>query len=132
MARGAWLCLWLALAPCLAQAAGFIVNVGGAQNAFSPQTITITAGDTVTFVNKGGFHNVVADDNSFRCARGCDGQPNGNGNPSNSNWVASVTFNSPGTIGYFCEVHGMPGAGMFGTIAVQPATPVRLQSFFVD
>jgi plastocyanin len=98
--------LWLVLSTGSAHAANVIVNVGGARLLFSPQTVTIQVGDTVTFVNKGGFHNVVADDNSFRCARGCDGQPNGNGNPSNSNWVASLTLNTPGTIGYFCEVNG--------------------------
>jgi len=77
------------------------------------------------------LHNVVADDGSFRCAHGCDGQPGGNGGASSSNWVVSLTFNTAGTIGYFCEVHGAPGEGMFGTIIVQPATPVRLQSFEV-
>lgn len=111
-----------ALAPLAAGAA--IVNVGGNSNGFAPQSITINAGDSVTFVNKGGAHNVVADDGSFRCARGCDGDGRGgNGNASSSNWIASVTFNTPGTIGYFCEVHGMPGQGMFGTITVQGVTP---------
>jgi plastocyanin len=100
--------------------AGHVVNVG--QNGgltFSPQTLTIDPGDSVTFINKGGFHNAVADDGSFRCARGCDGDGNGgNGAASNTLWIASLTFNKPGRIGYFCEVHGAPGEGMFGTIIV--------------
>src|SRR3954451_13658970 len=85
-----------------------IVNVGGSAGlVFSPPTITVNVGDTVTFVNKGGVHNAVADDGSFRCARGCDGDGhNGSGNASNSNWVASVTMDTAGTVGYFCEVHG--------------------------
>jgi plastocyanin len=118
----------------LGQAATFIVNVGGdSPPTFSPQTITIQKGDTIAFINRGGLHNVVADDSSFRCARGCDGKPGGNGNTSGSNWVASVTFNTLGTIGYYCEQHGAPGQGMFGTIHVQaPTTPVRLQAFSVD
>ena len=115
-------CLLLALVPT-ARAATFIVNVGGAQKVFTPQTITIDKGDTVTFVNKGGDHNAVADDGSFRCARGCDGDGmGGNGNASTSNWVASITFNKAGTVGYFCEVHGAPGMGMYGTIIVQGGT----------
>jgi len=101
----------------------FIVNVGGAGISFNPQTISIRPGDTVTFVNKGGFHNVVADDGSFRCAHGCDGQPGGNGGASSSNWVASVTFESAGVVGYFCEIHGAPGEGMFGTINVIAPPP---------
>jgi len=117
---------WLALLLCVLNgaASAAIVNVGGGPNSFAPQTITISAGDSITFVNKGGFHNVVADDGSFRCARGCDGDGSGgSGNASFSNWVATVKFNTPGTIGYFCEIHGMPGQGMFGTIIVQGAPP---------
>lgn len=117
----------------VAQAASVIVNVGGDNPpTFSPASITITKGDTVTFINKGGLHNVVADDGSFRCAHGCDGQPGGNGAASLSTWVVSLTFNTPGTIGYYCEIHGSPGQGMFGTIQVNAPTPVRLQSFEVD
>jgi len=126
--------LLASLASMAAHAATFIVNVGGNNPpTFNPKTITISAGDTITFVNKGGLHNAKADDGSFRCARGCDGDGHGgNGAASASNWVASVKFSSPGTIGYYCEQHGAPGQGMYGTIIVQPQVPVRLQSFEVD
>lgn len=113
--------LLLALAPG-ARAATVNVNVGGAGNGFSPQTITITVGDKVNFINKGGYHNAVADDGSFRCARGCDGDGSGgNGNASSTNWIASVRFTQAGRVGYFCEPHGMPGGGMYGTIIVRAA-----------
>ena len=106
-----------------ADAAVVIVNVGGSTLSFSPQTATIDPGDTVAFVNRGGVHNAVADDGSFRCARGCDGDgKGGNGNASNANWTSNVTFSKPGTIGYFCEIHGAPGQGMFGTIVVRGQT----------
>jgi plastocyanin len=121
----------LLAAPVCAWASGHIVNVGGTMTVFTPSTLTIAAGDSVTFVNKGGNHNVAADNGAFRCARGCDGK-GGNGNPSNSNWVASVTFANPGTFGYFCEIHGTPTSGMHGAIIVQTSTPVQLQSFEVD
>jgi plastocyanin len=114
--------LFIGMLPLAASAA--IVNVGGNSNGYAPQTLTIKLGDSVTFVNKGGVHNVVADDGSFRCARGCDGDgKGGNGNATSSNWVATVTFNKAGTVGYFCEIHGMPGQGMFGTITVQGPLP---------
>lgn len=124
------LLLSLAVTP-IAQAAVFIVNVGGTKLVFTPQTATINAGDTVTFINRGGMHNVVADDGSFRCALGCDGDGhNGNGHASSANWTASVTFDKPGTVGYFCEIHGAPGMGMYGTIIVtgqsQQAAPVAV------
>ena len=83
---------------------------------FSPATLTIEQGDTVTWTNAGGFHNVEANNGSFRCANGCDGA-GGDGDPSSSGWTASVTFTSPGTVDYFCVVHR--GAGMTGRIIVQ-------------
>jgi plastocyanin len=117
----------------LTPAATSIINVGGSTRTFAPQTLTIHVGDVVKFINKGGVHNVVADDGSFRCARGCDGDgAGGNGNASSNTWVASIPFTQAGTVGYFCETHGMPGGGMYGTIIVQAPTPVRLQSFSVD
>ena len=104
------------------------VQSGGAQVAFSPQFLTIQAGDSVTFLNLGGYHNAVADDGSFRCAHGCDGDgQGGNGNASDSFWLATVLFPNAGTVGYFCEPHGSPGSGMYGTIevvAVAPPAPV--------
>jgi len=85
---------------------------------FTPSTVTINAGDTVTFKNGGGFHNVASDTGLFRCANGCDGA-GGNGNLSSAAWTATVTFNNPGTFGYFCEQHGGPnGVGMSGKVIV--------------
>ena len=117
----------VAVATHDASATAHLVNVGQPMNSFSPQTLTIAVGDTVTFVNKGGEHNVVADDNSFKCAMGCDGDGHGgSGDPSAAPWTATVTFSTPGDVGYYCAIHGQPGAGMFGTIHVQATTPVRL------
>ena len=134
------LVLVLFVVSSVAHAAVFIVNVGGSKLTFTPQTVTIDPGDTVTFINRGGTHNAVADDGSFRCALGCDGDGhNGNGHPSNANWTASVTFDKPGTVGYFCEIHGAPGMGMYGTIIVTgqtqqsapKAVPVATYSLYV-
>ncbi|HEX4479623.1 MAG TPA: plastocyanin/azurin family copper-binding protein [Rudaea sp.] len=119
MKRFALVLLLCVIAP-FANATSVIVNVGGSSLSFTPQTATIDPGDTVTFINRGGVHNAVADDGSFRCAQGCDGDGhNGNGNASNANWTATVTFNHSGTFGYFCEIHGAPGQDMFGTIVVR-------------
>jgi len=89
---------------------------------FSPSAININAGDTVTFKNGGGTHNVTSDPGSvtaFRCANGCDGA-GGNGNPSGAAWSATVTFPTAGTIHYYCEPHGAPGGGgMSGVITVK-------------
>jgi plastocyanin len=131
----------LALAALLSSpdvsAKQWFVQSGGSQVAFSPQFLTIQAGDTVTFLNLGGYHNVVADDGSFRCAHGCDGDgEGGSGNPTSDLWFATVAFPAPGTVGYFCEPHGSPGSGMFGSIIVQaratPATPAPLGGLALD
>lgn len=113
-------------------AANHTVDVGPGLS-YSPATLTIAVGDTVKFTNRGGLHNVKANDNSFRCAHGCDGDgQGGNGAASSEIWHATVTFTTPGTVGYYCETHGTPTTGMRGTIIVEPTTPVELQSFGVD
>ena|SRR5690348_3154374 len=129
MMRGILLALLcLVVGTCLcngAHANVFVVNVGGSAGlAFQPAALNIVPGDTVVFVNKGGFHNVVADDGSFTCAAGCKGDTKGDtGAPSSANWTFNLTFPNPGVIGYYCVIHGAPGQGMFGTILVQAPQP---------
>ena len=117
------------LLPLIASAANHVVEARS-NLTFSPSTLTIVAGDTVTFRNAGGFHNAVSDPGavtSFRCANGCDAT-GGNGNLSSTAWSATVAFPSAGTVGYFCEAHGAAGGvGMSGKITVNPA-PVTVQA----
>ncbi|HVT16429.1 MAG TPA: Calx-beta domain-containing protein [Thermoanaerobaculia bacterium] len=102
-----------------ASAANFDVTTG--EMTFSPATLTINVGDTVTFTNTSqGIHNVHANDNSFRCANGCDGQ-GGDGSLSSNRWSFQLAFNQPGTVGFYCDNHGFPGGGMHGTITVMSA-----------
>ena len=81
---------------------------------YSPAELEIQAGDSVTFTNLGGFHNVMSAAGAvtaFRCANGCDGA-GGDGAPADAGWSATVTFPDPGTAPYFCEVHGITMAGL--------------------
>ncbi|MCB1888909.1 MAG: hypothetical protein KDH20_14970 [Rhodocyclaceae bacterium] len=83
--------------------------------AFEPNDLTIQVGDTVTFVNQGGFHDVKADDGSF-------------GNTASSTaWTFSRTFTSAGEVRVYCSVHSVPGrdinSGMNARITVAEATP---------
>ena len=104
--------IFLFLLSSAATAADHRVTAGGSANVFNPRSLTINAGDTVTFVNGGGFHNVLADDNSFT-----------SGAPSDS-WTLTQAFPNAGTFGYYCQVHGGPGgAGMSGSIVVNAAAP---------
>lgn len=75
-----------------------------------PNPIAIHAGDTITFYSyrdagdDGSLHNVVADDGSFRCAAGCDGEGgNGNGAPAFDLRVIRA-FDTPGQVAYHDEV----------------------------
>jgi len=102
------------------------VRLGGGTNwqvavtnfVFTAETLDIATGDSVTWTNMEGKHNVRADDGSFRCANGCDGQ-GGDGTPSSNPWIVTLTFLDAATIPYFCELHGGDnGAGMSGVINV--------------
>jgi plastocyanin len=88
---------------------------------FTPATLTVPAGTAVTWTNNGGFHNVTADDSSFRCSNGCD-DSGGKGDPSSAPWSFSRTFNTPGVVHFHCQIHGAAGGiGMSGTITVTSA-----------
>jgi plastocyanin len=110
-----------AMATC--QAADHIVIVGGGtltnpDPRFSPNDLTINVGDTVTFENHpaGLEHNVHSTTGTpFRCANGCDGA-GGDGSPSATPWVSTVTFNEVGTVNYQCDPHA--AFGMKGVIRV--------------
>ena len=111
---------YLSLLPLLlfaavsANAADHAVKVGGNGLSFSPSSLTINKGDTVTFTNAGGFHNAVADSGIFN-----------SGSASSSAWsYTTPAFNTAGTFGYFCAIHGAAGGvGMAGSITVQDNSP---------
>lgn len=113
----------LVFAGPAALAADHIVEVGRNGLTFTPGLLTISRGDTVTFINIIGNHNVVADSGAFRCANGCD-NAGGNGNLSTDLWRATVQFDHAGTFGYYCQAHGDPdGTGMTGTVNVVETAP---------
>ena len=120
--RGLISCLFVMFALLGAESAfasDHQVTVGGSNDMFSPSTLTINAGDTVTFIEVSGSHNVVSDTGLFRCANGCDGDAKGgSGNVAGNNWSVTIPFATAGTFGYYCESHGSPGVGMHGTIRV--------------
>ena len=71
--------------------------------AFSPASVTVNVGDTVTWSNHDDApHNATADDGSFSTPTINDGQS------------ASHRFTQPGTFSYICTIH----PNMHGTIRV--------------
>jgi plastocyanin len=91
------------------------VNLG--ITTFSPANLTIEQGDTVNWVNNSNIHNVNGSAASY------PGNPEGftSGPPQNPPWTYSFTFDLAGVYDYHCDVHGAPGFGMRGTIAVTSA-----------
>jgi plastocyanin len=74
--------------------------------AFSPATVTVSVGDTVTWTNNdAATHSATANGGSF------DTGNIGNGASD------SVTFDTAGTFAYHCSIH----AAMTGTVVVQAA-----------
>src|SRR5215831_13033544 len=72
--------------------------------AFSPSSLNVTTGTTVTWVNNDGItHTVTANDGSFN---------SGNLTPGMS---FTHTFNSVGTVSYHCSIHPM----MTGSVVVK-------------
>ncbi len=122
IASTALVALSLLTAAGTLSAANHNVTVGGTGLRFTPNVLTIQRGDTVTFSNAGGVHNVASQAGGFRCANSCSGS---GANASSSSWVAVVTFNEVGNFDFFCDVHGAPGEGMAGSLTVEgtPAPP---------
>lgn len=73
--------------------------------AFSPATLTVKVGDTVTWVNQDSVgHSATADDGSFDTGVLSQGESN------------TVTFTEAGTFGYHCTPH----PNITGTVIVEP------------
>jgi plastocyanin len=79
------------------------------QLVFSPDTVTVSVGDSVTWKNEDGLHNVHFDDGFVDPAT-----------PASSMWTATRTFTTAGTYHYYCDQH--KDAGMAGTVVVTPAS----------
>jgi len=91
------------------------VNTQG--NLYSPSTITIAVGDTVTFVNTGGTHNVNGKTSTFAT----NVESFDNGSPS-TGWTFKHVFTIAGTNEYQCDVHA---PGMKGKVIVQAAMNLK-------
>ena len=73
-------------------------------SSFSPASLTVKVGDTVTWTNQDSMgHSATADDNSFDTGVLDQGKS------------GTVTFSKAGTYTYHCKIH----SSMHGTITVQ-------------
>jgi len=108
------------------------VNVGPGLT-YDPSELTITAGDVVTWISLGGYHDVNFDENSV----------NGNsfGNPisiveaslppQGEGTMGSITFPDSGTYDYDCSVGSHALGGMVGKVIVNPAPDENSHTVYV-
>ena len=87
------------------------VEVRIGDNFYKPKRITIRAGTTVTWRNRGGNEHNVLPDRGKRF--GID--------ELDPDATYSYRFDKPGRYGYYCSFHGAPGNGHFGTVKVVKA-----------
>jgi plastocyanin len=94
-----------------AQVAAADVTITGRDFFWEPRDVAIQVGDTVTWSNAQGFHNVMVENERLN-------QP---GFPSDGAWnpPPQKTFTAAGVYDYLCEVH----PDMAGTITVGDAEP---------
>ncbi len=97
----------LAVTRDLAITSAGVVMVGaGAANSFSPASVTIQAGQGVTWNWVSGFHSVVSDSTPKAFAD----------SPAQASGQFTAMFATAGSYPYHCGIHG---AMMSGTIVVQ-------------
>lgn len=86
-------------------------DVEVSSNVFTPEDITIELGDTVTWTNVGGFHNVDGRQSTYP-----DNPATFYSGPASSGWTYFHVFDVPGFYDYECNPHA--GLGMVGTVSV--------------
>lgn len=96
-------------------------DVAVENNFFDPENLTINVGDTVTWINGGGFHNVNGTLNTYPD----NPEGFGNGGAASGDWTYQRVFTQAGTYDYQCDPHA--GLGMVGTITVEPTTSSETQ-----
>ena len=104
--------LALAVAPTLG--ANMSVTSGpNGSDTFSPKTVTVNQGESVTWTNASGSHNVKFDDGSFE-------QP---ASASSSNWTRVEDLQRRRVLPLLLRAHGgSGGSGMSGTVVVNAAS----------
>ena len=99
---------------------------------YSPQTLTVTAGETIAFLNEAGFHDV----NGMTSSTGATwSNPESFSLGSNSGsaggvCMGTITLNTPGTYNYDCSIGSHAALGMVGTIIVEAAGPSTVDVTF--
>ena len=90
--------------------------------AYSPSDVSIDLGQTITWINTGGTHDVNGVTNSMTGEPFDNPEsfsiPTNSGSPDDIGCIGSYTFTVPGVYSYDCSIYGHALQGMVGTITV--------------
>ena len=102
-------------------------SVSAAEYSFSPETLSVKVGSTVTWTNRGSVPHTATSDAGDSLSwdsgsmAGSSTDPYGGTTPGGS---SSIVFSKAGTFPYHCSFHGVAGSptyhGMVGAIKVTP------------
>ena len=88
---------------------GQVLAIQSLDNAFRPDRVEVAAGTEVVWTNVGrNDHDIQAADDSWGIGKESFGPGS----------TYSHVFTEPGEVPYYCTIHGMPHAGMTGTVVV--------------
>ena len=92
--------------------------IGASNFTYSPSSLTINQGDTVTWINNGGFHDVNGDINSLT-GTSFNNPVSFYLSPVNSpDTIGSYVFTVPGVYDYDCSIGAHAASGMVASINV--------------
>ena len=94
---------------------------------YTPQTLTINVGDTVKWINDGGFHNVNFDASAIT-GTSYNNPESFVSTPTNNVDMYSHVFTISGTYDYDCSVGSHAANGMVGTIIVSSSSSTIFSS----
>ena len=98
------------------------IEIEAISYSYSPQSISINPGETITWTNIGGYHDVNGNINSitgnvFDNPESFYLNPS-SGSATNPTCIGSYTFSIPGIYSYDCSIGNHAAQGMVGTITV--------------
>ena len=91
---------------------------------YTPQLLTINIGDTVHWINDGGFHNVNFDINTLSGAS-FNNPVSFVSTPTNDVAMYTYVFTVAGSYDYDCSVGSHAANGMVGTIIVNSSSNIK-------
>ena len=96
-------------------------NIDSGNYYYSPSSLTINVGDTVTWTNVDGYHNVNFDINSIT-GNSFNNPVSFISSPTSTGFMYTYIFTVAGTYEYDCSVGSHAANGMVGTIIVNAAS----------